>query len=337
MTASTNKPQISPQEIKLETFMAEVLYNPINGYYAQNDVLGKEQDFITAPALSPLFSHCLAQWCLDQWINFGQPTPLNLIELGAGQGIMLRDMLTAFRKVPDFYRRLNIYVAEKSERLKSVQRKNLKEHNNIHWIENLDEIKTGYSILVANEFFDALPIQYYRQHDNTVEEAVIINQQTIKWRKTSIPLPPSPHSIFLSSTAYEFFVDQIAALFNRTGGVGLIIDYGSDNPGFTLQAIKNHQKIGLFDHLGKADLTHHVDFQYLIKLFKDRRINILGPQQQSDFLLDLGLSERLESLRKQVQPHIFAQHALAAYRLTSASEMGELFKVIAIQGNIHAP
>ncbi|MBW8309785.1 MAG: SAM-dependent methyltransferase [Candidatus Paracaedibacteraceae bacterium] len=327
---------IADRPVLLEDFISQVLYDPRYGYYANNNVIGKTQDFITAPHLSPLFSQCLAQWCVDQWVNAGRPTPLNLIELGAGQGIMLRDILTALQTAPELSAHLQAHILEKSENLKSIQKVTLQAHKQVEWIDNLNSIQRGYAIILANEFFDALPIQYYRYTNNEAEEAMVTPDQAISWRKTDVSIPSTPsQSIFMRSKYYEFFVKQISELFNRVGGVGLIIDYGGDHPGFTLQAIKNHKKVSFFDHLGEADLTHHVDFSYLKSLFRAHKINVLGPQKQSDFLLDLGIADMLEYVKQRVASDKFANHVLVVHRLTSSAEMGELFKVIAIQGVPH--
>ncbi|AIK96361.1 class I SAM-dependent methyltransferase [Candidatus Odyssella acanthamoebae] len=326
---------ITENPILLEDFISHVLYHPEHGYYAKSNVIGKTQDFITAPHLTPLFSQCLAQWCVDQWVNAGRPTPLNLIELGAGQGTMLRDILTAFEAVPDLSAHLQVHIVEKSENLKAIQKVTLCDYNQIRWIDSLDSIQSSYSIILANEFFDALPIQYYRHANEGVEEAIVTQSKEIGWCQTDLPLPSFSQPIFMTSKHYEFFVKQIAELLNKVGGVGLIIDYGNDHPGFTLQAIKNHKKVSFFDHLGEADLTHHVDFGYLKSLFQKHKINVLGPQKQSDFLLELGIANMLELIKRRVVADKFANHALAVHRLTSSAEMGELFKVIAIQGVPH--
>jgi SAM-dependent MidA family methyltransferase len=326
---------ITETPILLEECISQALYHPHHGYYAKSTVIGKNQDFITAPHLTPLFSQCVAQWCVDQWVNAGRPIPFNLIELGAGQGTMLRDILSTFKAVPTLFDFLQIHILEKSENLKAIQKVTLEGYPKVQWIESLDSIQSGYSVILANEFFDALPIQYYRQTTEGVEEAIITQSADLAWRPTNLSPQSFSHPIFMTSKHYELVVKQIAGLLNKVGGVGLIIDYGNDYPAFTLQAIKNHKKVSFFDHLGEADLTHHVDFGYLKSLFQKHAIKVLGPQKQSDFLLDLGIADMLEVIKRRVAADKFAAHALAVHRLTSAAEMGELFKVIAIQGGPH--
>lgn len=319
--------------LPLEEFMEIVMYDAEGGYYSQSSVIGKQHDFITAPEISPLFSHCLAQWCIDQWLNMGKPTPVNLIELGAGQGTMLKDMLSLLQSAPDFFHALTPTILEKSPTLISTQRATLKDYPNVKWISSLEAIEKGYSIILANEFFDALPIQYYRSTAQGLEQAMVTDLSQISWTKVNNPLfPPSNQSIYFQSRAYKIFADQITNLFHKTGGFGLIIDYGNEAPGFTLQAIKNHKKIGIFEELGKSDLTHHVDFCYLKSLFIDQEVKVLGPINQSDFLKEIGIVEALENLKVKLSAKAYLNHTLALHRLIGTAEMGELFKVMAIQG-----
>jgi NADH dehydrogenase [ubiquinone] 1 alpha subcomplex assembly factor 7 len=327
--------KLAPQlPLSLEEFMEQVLYDPAVGYYAQSQVIGKQQDFITAPELTPLFSQCLAQWSLDQWVNAGKPVPVNLIDLGAGRGTLLKDIGVAFQSLPELVNLVRPFILEKSPFLKASQQKTLAQFPSTQWVDSLSQVSPGYCIVLANEFFDALPIQYYRHTGPILEKAVIETFGKITWKRSSdTPLsPPTEEGIFLRSKAYETFVKQIAQGLTQNGGVGLVIDYGEESAGYTLQAVKNHQKVGFFDNLGQADLTHHVDFSYLKALFLAENLKVLGPQRQSDFLQDLGITTYLDQVKDRVSPETYTKQALAVHRLTSAAEMGQLFKVMAIQG-----
>jgi NADH dehydrogenase [ubiquinone] 1 alpha subcomplex assembly factor 7 len=139
--------------------------------------------------------------------------------------------------------------------------------------------------------------------------------------------------ITYKSRLYEQFTQDISNLLNANSGIGLIIDYGNMNPGFTLQAIKNHKKVGLFDFIGQADITHHVDFTYLTRLFNHHAIKTLGPIPQGQFLKELEIENLVHSLSS--LPN-YRDQLLAVHRLTAPQEMGDLFKVLAIQGGSHA-
>ncbi len=308
----------------LEDYLTHVLYDPEQGYYAQSKVIGQNADFITAPEISPLFSLCIAQWIVDQWHNAGCPIPVNLVELGAGHGTMLSCVLKTLDQIPNLSRNLATYVLDTSEYLKIRQSENLKPYS-ITWIDHLDDIRQGYTIILANEFFDALPIQYYRSG-----AILTVDQKQLVWTDTDDF--PQKEGISYTSRLYDKFTQDISKLLHRNSGIGLIIDYGSMNPGFTLQAVKNHQKIGLFDSIGQADLTHHVDFRYLIDLFHQHNIKILGPIPQGQFLKELGIEDRVHALHNSPT---YKNQLLAVHRLTAPQEMGDLFKVLAIQGGTY--
>ncbi len=313
----------------LEDYLNHVLYDPATGYYAQSKVIGKHADFITAPEISPLFSLCIAQWVVDQWQNAGCPVPINILELGAGHGTMMATILKTLGQVPDLYQNTTTYILDTSAPLKTEQQKNLKNHT-VHWIDHISEMKSGFTVILANEFFDALPIQYYRTTDQ-ITQAMSIEGTKMVWVDSSNQ--NSDTGIFYRSTLYEQFSNQMSDALNRNGGVGLIIDYGNMNPGFTLQAVKDHKKVGLFEDEGHADITHHVDFTYLTKLFNGHGLKTLGPIRQGQFLKELGIEDMVHSLN---DSDAYKNQLLAVHRLTGSKEMGELFKVFAIQGGSHA-
>ena len=315
--------------MRLEDYLTKVLYDPTDGYYTQSTVVGKTGDFITAPEISPLFSLCIAQWIVDQWHNAGSPTPINLVELGAGKGTMLATILKSMEQIPHLANGLKTYILETSDHLKAIQHKILQPYA-VHWISRLNEVSKGYTIILANEFFDALPIQYYRS-DNTTTSELNINDNQLVWN--TIDSNTFNEGITYTSRLYEQFIQDISSLLNGNSGVGLIIDYGSLNPGFTLQAVKNHNKVGLFDFIGQADITHHVDFSYLNRLFDCHSIKTLGPISQGQFLKELEIENLVHSLNS--LPN-YRDQLLAVHRLTAPQEMGDLFKVLAIQGGPHA-
>lgn len=313
--------------MRLEDYLTKVLYDPVDGYYAHSSVVGKAGDFITAPEVSPLFSLCIAQWLVDQWHNAGCPTPINLVELGAGKGTMLATILKSLNQIPGLANTLRSYILDSSDSLKKIQQQTLQAHS-VNWINSLMDVPDGYTIVLANEFFDALPVQYYRSDGTRTSELKIENNQLV-WETTSTS---TPEGITYTSQLYETFTDEISMLLTRNSGIGLIIDYGSLNPGFTLQAVRNHKKVGLLDFVGQADITHHVDFSYLKNLFDRHGIKSLGPIPQGQFLKELGIEDAVHSLN-----HLpnYKDQLLAVHRLIAPQEMGDLFKVFAIHGGSH--
>ena len=146
--------------ISLDKFIFKSLYDKKNGYYMSRNPFGKKGDYITSPNISILFSEMIAVWTISFWENLGSPKKFNLIELGAGNGEMMKDMVATFQKFPLFKKSCKINILEKSNYLKEIQKKKLK-NKNIRWLKNLKELSNTPSIFLANEFFDALPIKQF--------------------------------------------------------------------------------------------------------------------------------------------------------------------------------
>ena len=146
--------------IPLDKFINLSLYDKKNGYYMKQNPFGKKGDFTTAPNISRLFSEMIAVWIVSFWQNLGSPKKFNLIELGAGNGEMMKILIESFKNFPNFFNICNIYICEKSPSLIKIQKKKL-EGNNITWLDNINNLKKRPSIFIANEFFDAIPIKQF--------------------------------------------------------------------------------------------------------------------------------------------------------------------------------
>ena len=145
-------------EIPLDKFIDLSLYNKKFGYYMKKNPFGKKGDFITAPNISRLFSEMIAIWIVSFWKNLGSPRNFNLIELGAGNGEMMKMLLESFQNFPSFLKSCNIIIHEKSPILIRIQKKKLSK-SKIIWVSQINKIKKNPSIFIANEFFDAMPIK----------------------------------------------------------------------------------------------------------------------------------------------------------------------------------
>ena len=144
--------------LPLDKYINEALYNSKYGYYMNSNPFGKDGDYITAPNISILFSEMIAVWIISFWENLKCPKKFNLIELGSGNGEMMKQILKSFNRFPAFKDCCKINILEKSNYLKKIQKQKFK-NKNIKWLKNLDEISKGPNIFIANEFFDALPIK----------------------------------------------------------------------------------------------------------------------------------------------------------------------------------
>ena len=152
--------------IPLDDYINLSLYDKKKGYYMKKNPFGKKGDFTTAPNISRLFSEMIAVWIVNFWQNLGSPKNLNLIELGAGNGEMMKILIESFKNYPNFFNSCNIYIHEKSPLLIKIQKKNLK-GNSIIWLNNINKIKKNPTIFIANEFFDSIAIKQFIKIENS--------------------------------------------------------------------------------------------------------------------------------------------------------------------------
>ena len=161
--------------LAIDKYIDEALYNKKHGYYMKKNPFGKNGDYITAPNISILFSEMIAIWIIAFWENLKCPKKFNLVELGAGNGEMMKQIINTFNRFPIFNKSCKIHILEKSIYLKKIQKLKLKSRN-IKWLNNLKEIGKGPNIFIANEFFDSLPIkQYLRKKGRWYERNIIFS------------------------------------------------------------------------------------------------------------------------------------------------------------------
>ena len=147
-------------KISLDKFIDKALYDKSKGYYINKNPIGKEGDFITSPNISVMFSEMIAIWLIAFWEKLGFPKKINIIELGAGNGEMMYQILKSIDNFKKFRSSAKFYIIEKSSYLKKIQKKKI-QNNNVIWLDNLNKISENISIFIANEFFDALPIKQF--------------------------------------------------------------------------------------------------------------------------------------------------------------------------------
>lgn len=305
---------------------------------------GKTGDFTTAPNISRLFSEMMAIWTISFWKNLGSPKRFNLVELGAGNGEMMKIMTESFKRFPSFMSSCNIVIHEKSPNLIKVQKSKIK-FKNIRWVANLNNLNKLPSIFLANEFFDAIPIKQFFKDKNfwfekyvrisSNKKASFVNKKTtIKEieKKINFKIPYKQDFIEFSPLGSKYLRDIFKFLKKNKGGL-LIVDYGylSEKMKDTLQAIHKKKYSKVLENIGKSDITYNLNF-YLIKKiaqnFKKLSINFTS---QRKFLINLGIHQRAEIICKN---KTFAEKADIFYRLkrlVDEKEMGSLFKVMLIK------
>lgn len=300
--------------------IAEFMARVIPHYYANNRVFGEQGDFTTAPEISQLFGEMIGIWCVSMWEGMGQPASFQLIELGPGRGTLLSDLLRATSHIPDFKNALSLHLIETSSSLRKLQKEKLPQ---AQWHESLDTIPKLPSVFIANEFFDALPIEQYVKTEQGVGlRKIHINDEGLYFLpQGEVVKETSPLSIDITK--------QIASHMKHHGGAALFIDYGYEK-GWqdTLQAVKSHRYCGIFEHLVEADITAHVDFAALKSAVQPLKTTLLN---QRDFLRGLGIELRAAQLIKHATPAQHRQIAAGLERLIAPDQMGELFKCLIVQ------
>jgi len=327
----------------LDEFINQALYNPKDGYYMKNNPFGEKGDFITSPNISILFSEMLSIWTILLWQNLKCPKKINLIELGSGNGQMIYDMICTLKNFPKFYKSCNFIILEKSPYLKKIQKEKLKNFK-VKWIKNLNEIKKGNNVFIANEFFDALPVkQFFKIKNKWLEKFVILDKNNNKSfinlysnikkieKKVGFKISKNQKVIEYSPQTLEYLKNISKKLINNKGAL-LIIDYGylEDSMKDTLIAIKKHAISNLFKEFKNSDITYKLNFKLLKKITNVLKLKCQGITTQRNFLINLGIQQRAEILSRNLP---FSKKADIYYRLKrliDKSQMGSLFKVMLI-------
>lgn len=339
--------------ISVAAYMDACLADPDHGYYRTRDPFGARGDFTTAPEISQVFGELIGLWSAALWQFMGSPKPIKLIELGPGRGTLMADALRAARTVPDFLPAAEIHLVETSPVLRDRQADSLKDFAP-HWHGDLADVPPGASIIVANEFLDALPVhQYVRRKDGWHER--LIGHDTgsgLVFTETPHPLTEPPDvaaeledaagdgAIAEWRPAAGKIVKQLGARARAHPLAALFIDYGHERSaiGDTLQAVSRH---GFTDPLaapGDQDLTAHVDFDHLSRRAAAAGLGVHGPVSQGTFLQSLGLAQRCEQLMKGKDPDTVQKIGSGAQRLIDPDQMGTLFMGLALTGaDIPAP
>ena len=323
--------------ITIADYMAEALGHPALGYYRRAMPLGAAGDFTTAPDVSQMFGEMLGAWLAERWQAMGQPAPVRLVELGPGRGTLMADALRATRNVPGFHAAIDLHLVDINRTLKEQQARALAAYRPA-WHERFDDVPPGPLLLIANEFFDALPVrQFHRTSGGWAERMV---GRAVDSDALVFALAPgaTPFARYLPEAASgaeaeicesgRVLAAAIGARVRRDGGWALIVDYGYDTGhGASLQAVRGHRGSDVLDRPGETDLSAHVDFAALATAAQAR---CFGPTGQGDFLRRVGIVSRADTLRAHASDD--QRHALdaALARLIAPDQMGTLFRVLAI-------
>lgn len=326
-------------------FMTISLLDPQEGYYATRDPLGAGGDFTTAPEISQMFGEMIGLWLVQAWADQGCPKNPRLVELGPGRGTLMADILRTAKVAPEFLADLEVVLIEASPALQQVQAEKLRGLGaDLSWQAQFDDSLSDRPLfLVANEFFDALPLrQYVRTERGWCERMVTVLNDQLTFAVAPVPAPRAAipqdrekapiGGVYETSPASTALVEEIARIISAKGGAALIIDYGyGEAGGFseTLQAVSGHRFAESLAEPGENDISAHVDFAALAGAGKRGGAHVCGPVTQGLFLANIGITERAEQLMKS-NPDSARSLLSTTERLIGNDQMGTLFKALAV-------
>ena len=324
--------------VTLADYMAECLLHPEHGYYATRDPLGAAGDFTTAPEVSQMFGECLGLALAQAWADQGGPKRVILAELGPGRGTLMADVLRAAKALPGFRQAVELHLVEASPVLRARQAETLAEARP-NWHDTVATLPEAPLFLLANEFFDALPIrQFLRQGPGWRERQVGLIEGRLGFGLAA-PAPVAALAHRLDDTrdgdlvelcpALPAIMGEIGRRIAAYGGAAIIVDYGGwQSLGDTFQALRAHAYDDPLAHPGEADLTAHVDFAAIARAATPAGVSAMV--EQGALLERLGIAARAGVLARGLDDRRLAAHRAALRRLTHAKEMGRLFKAVAI-------
>ena len=326
--------------IYLDDFLKIVLRDENYGYYVNQNPIGQEGDFITAPEVSQLYGEILALSIVNK-IHKNKIKNFNLIELGPGKGTLMLDIVRVFNKTLENGTSYSIHFNEINRKYRSVLERHFP---NSKFHQNFKEFPQNYSIIIANEFFDALPMcQLTSINSKFYEKVVKINKNeelffdkhlarerlVNKIRNNKSPYKNSVYEV--SEETNNIFTDLLK-LIQENGGFIFIADYGYIQPTYksTLQSISKNKKTEILKNLGRQDITYHVNFDQLITIAKELGLKKVQINTQSNYLKMNGINIRAEKLINS-NPNKSDEIISQLSRLTDPDKMGNLFKILEVE------
>ena len=313
-----------------DRYMALCLGHPTHGYYMTRDPFGVMGDFTTAPEISQVFGELIGVWLLNAWTALASPPRFALVELGPGRGTLMADILRAAKALPEFIKAAEVHLVETSPVLCALQGEKLETVNWHHSVETLPPLP---ALIIANEFFDALPVkQFENRAGRWFECCVGYGESGLKLGLVPAASRRGAEGVHEASAVSVAIANDLGAHIAKYGGAALVIDYGhlKSGVGDTVQALRQHQFVSILQDVGEADVTAHVDFEALANGFMAGGAELLPMLTQGGFLKAMGLDMRTEKLAAKLEGKAHDEFTKASRRLADADKMGNLFKVMAV-------
>ncbi len=345
--------------IEFDRFMALALLDKESGYYKVKSPLGSRGDFITSPELSQVFGELIGLWLLDCWHKLKSPQKFHLVEIGAGSGSLLSDILRATKMSADFHRAMQVEIIEVNQELRKLQQQKLHNYQNISWVERVEDLTINAPVLIySNEFFDALPVKQFLYENNKWFELVVdINPSKDKFQLSYMKIQQTSHLksirddyacnsnyfIYETSPVANSIFSYLLNLIKENNGLILTIDYGYNALSFSnsIRGFKKHKLVDIFELINEVpniDLTYNVNFLELINLAQATNISTYKLITQQFFLENLGIKARanvlLQNIRNKKEQEDFYE---CINMLISPKEMGDKYKVMLVSKGISSP
>ena len=331
--------------IPLNQFINIALYDKELGYYQNKKIFGRNGDFITSPHISSIFSEMISIWIVSYWLYIKKPKKINILELGPGNGLMIKQIINSIKKIKTYNGKFTVYLLEKSKKLIKIQKNNLRDFNNIIWVKNINKINQDPTIIVANEFFDAFPIkQFFKEKNSWYERCVAFDnndKKNITYYKnkinnSSLKKYSNFYNINKSKTLeypmnIETYINSISKIIKKNNGIFLMFDYGYSSVlgKNTIKAIRKHKTVDLLKDYTDCDITFDINFNILKNIFKRNNVQNIGIVSQNFFLQKLGIMERADQIIKKQDALSSKNLILSINKLVNPKEMGNAFHALA--------
>jgi len=333
--------------IPFSRYMEICLYHPEQGYYQRRPaVTGKTGDFFTAPHVHELFGHTVSAWIRAEAAKMGVEE-MTLIELGPGNGQLAQDILDSWDSSGPS---LSMILVEASDPGKKKLEARFRERPvRVLSPPQVDDVDPVIGVVIANEFFDALPLRIFENRDGIVHEVhVEVGEDSLEEVLFPAKDLPESYSFLLSdlhdgfrteiSPGWETWMEKVARVLEK--GCLLVVDYGEFTDGLlvpwrmggTMRCFHRHQvDADPYEAPGEKDITAHVNFSLIKEMGLSRGFSLRSYTTQSSFLIKGGILELIAQRMNRLGEREGMKLWLTVKNLVHDEGMGEIFKAMVLE------